>query len=300
MSHAVSLAAMGAALAVAAVAAPFDRPTYNPGGYPWVLRHDGAAQRIGNGPVRTYVLTDASTGGKAIEVGVAISADAMEGLRGPKSAEEMKGHEHEHMDTDELLLELPEGHGTPYQFVQFNWNPSGHEPPGVWDLAHFDFHFYTVPLAVRDQIVPANPEFELKAARYPDSAFRAPFYVDAAAAARVRPALATVPKMGLHWLDVRSPELQGLTGHPERFQPFTRTFIYGSWDGQFIFDEPMITRGYLLSKRDAADPALRDEIIPVSTAARRDPARVYPRAYRITYDERAGEYRVALTQLTWQ
>ena len=89
-----------------------------------------------------------------------------------------------------------------------------------------------------------------------------------------------------------------MAGHPENAKPFTKTFIYGSWDGQFIFDEPMITRAYLMSKREATDPAVRDELIPVPTAPRYSPAGFYPGAYRISYDPSAKEYHVALTQLT--
>jgi hypothetical protein len=91
-----------------------------------------------------------------------------------------------------------------------------------------------------------------------------------------------------------------MVGNPAGFKPFTKTFIYGSWDGQFIFDEPMITRDYIVAKRGASDPAVRDEIIPVSTAQRYAPEGYYPSAYRITYDAKAKEYRVALTQLSWR
>jgi hypothetical protein len=106
--------------------------------------------------------------------------------------------------------------------------------------------------------------------------------------------------MGLHWLDVRSPELQGMAGNPAGFKPFTKTFIYGSWDGQYIFDEPMITRAYLVEKRAATEAAVRDEIIPVPTAQRYSPAGYYPSAYRIAWDAQAKEYRVALVQLSWR
>ena len=41
-------------------------------------------------------------------------------------------------------LDLPAKNPTQYKFVQFDWNPAGHEPAGVYDLPHFDFHFYTV------------------------------------------------------------------------------------------------------------------------------------------------------------
>jgi hypothetical protein len=232
-----------------------------------------------------------------------MTENALEGLPAPVATamamdHMKKGDEHSNMHM--FLLDLPQKNPTPYKFVQFDWNPVGHEPAGVYDLPHFDFHFYTVSKDVRASILPTDPQFAQKAASYPAAAFRAPFYIDAAAAAGAPPAAVTVPQMGVHWLDVRSPELQGLTGHPEAFKPFTKTFIYGSWDGQFIFDEPMITRDYILAKRTATDPAVRDELIPVSTAPHYAPAGYYPGAYRITYDAAAREYRIALAQLAWR
>lgn len=258
---------------------------------PLSLRANGAAQRIGNGTVRTYVLYDPANRTVPIEVGVALSADALEGLPAPMpmgNADAMSSH----FDTHERLLELPAQNPTPYRFVQVNWNPGGHEPPGVYDEPHFDFHFWTVPVDVRNGIVPSAPRFAERAARYPGAELRAPFYVDAATAAKAPAAAVAVPLMGMHWVDVRSGEFNG--------QRFTKTYIYGSWDGAFVFDEPMITRAHLVAKRDAADPAVRDEIIPVPTAERRAAAGFYPSAYRITYDAETREYRVALTRLTHQ
>jgi hypothetical protein len=123
------------------------------------------------------------------------------------------------------------------------------------------------------------------------------FFVDAATAAQVPPAAMAVPRMGMHWLDVRSPELQGLAGHPEKQERFTKTFIYGSWDGKFVFAEPMITKAYIVAKRTAQDPAVRDELIPVPAPARVQTPGYHPSAYRITYDAAAKEYRIALTGL---
>jgi hypothetical protein len=301
MSRLVTLAAVALTFLSVAALAAFDSPTPLIYGAtaPLALRTDGAPQRLGNGTVRTYVLYDPANRRVPIEVGVAISADAMEGLPAPKDMPGMQ-HAGHVLDTHERILALPENNPTPYRFVQIGWNPQGHEPPGVYDLAHFDFHFYSVSLAERNAIDPSDPQFAQKAASYPGAEFRAPFYVDGATAAGAPAAAVTVPQMGLHWLDVRSPELQGLTGNPDKFQPFTKTFIYGSWNGQFIFDEPMITRAYLLSKRAAAAAADRDEIIALPTAARRAPAGYYPEAYRITYDAEKNEYRVALTRLISQ
>src|SRR5215212_1824589 len=43
-----------------------------------------------------------------------------------------------------LMLTVPQDAGTPFKSIMINWNSSGHEPDGVYDKPHFDFHFYTV------------------------------------------------------------------------------------------------------------------------------------------------------------
>jgi len=43
--------------------------------------------------------------------------------------------------------------------------------------------------------------------------------------------------MGFHWVDVTSPKFNG--------QPFTQTFIIGSYDSKVTFYEPMITLDFL-------------------------------------------------------
>ena len=291
---------MMSALAAALMLAACNDPTDGSGGS--ATRVYGPAQTVGDGKIRTYIIVDEKDPRIPLEVGVAMSEGVMNNLPAPAAAmADMKGMDHASMaatmNMNMYLLDLPSLNPTPYKFVQFDWNPVGHEPAGIYDLPHFDFHFYTVPVSVRNSILPTDPTFATKAASFPAENLRAPFYIDAATPAQITPAMATVPEMGLHWLDVRSPELQGMAGHPEAFKPFTKTFIYGSWDGQFIFDEPMITRAYLLAKHDSTDPTVRDELIPVSTAAHYAPTGYYPNAYRITYDAQAKEYRVALTQL---
>jgi hypothetical protein len=267
-----------------------------------VHRQYGAATKVGNGIVRTYILRDKSTD-VPLEVGVAMSESVMEGLPAPMDMSGMPathGQSHQHLDTHLYLLDMPAQNPTQYQFVELNWNPAGHEPAGVYDLPHFDFHFWIASAEERASIVPTDPQYAVKAASYPTNEYRAPFYLDAATAAQAPAAAVAVPLMGVHWLDVRSPELQRLTGHPEAYKPFTTTFLYGSWNGKFIFDEPMITRAFIMSKRSASDPAVRNEVIPVSTPQRYAPSGFYPRAYRIAWDESAREYRIALTQLVSQ
>ena len=50
--------------------------------------------------------------------------------------------------------------------------------------------------------------------------------------------------MGNHLLDPKSPEIKDSL-------PFTRTFIYGAYEGKLIFWEPMITLEFLRKSPDA-------------------------------------------------
>jgi len=277
---------------VASTGASLDRAGFDQAG---AHRQYGTPQKVGNGTVRTYVVLDQKNAGRPLEVGVALSEQALEGLPAPVESTDPMANMHMY------TLALPTQNPTQYKFVQFDWNPKGHEPDSVYTLPHFDFHFYTVPVEVRNSIMPSDPQYATKAANYPAPEYRAPFYIDAATAAGgAPPAAVTVPMMGLHWLDVRSPELQKLAGNPAAYREFTKTFIYGTWDGQFIFDEPMITKAYILEKKTATDPSVVDEVIQVPTAAKYSPAGFYPSAYRITWDAQQKEYRIALTQLAWR
>jgi Domain of unknown function (DUF5602) len=260
------------------------------------VREYGPSVKVGNGIARTYVVVDKTTDAP-IELGVALSEDAMNGLpaRDPHAAHKAAASAHEHVDNHVYLLSLPKRGVAPFQFVELDWNPGGHEPPTVYDTAHFDFHFYTISQAERAAIVPTDAQFQKKADMLPPEAQRPPFYVVAAPPGAPAPG---VPLMGVHWVDVRSPELQKMFGKPDAYRSFTTTFIYGSWEGRFTFLEPMITKAHIVAKKTAIDPAMRDQLISVPTPTQYGAAGYYPSAYRIAWDSKAKEYRIALTQLT--
>jgi hypothetical protein len=125
---------------------------------------------------------------------------------------------------DEVLIPLPSKalETTPFKFIMLNWNPSGHEPAGIYDLPHFDMHFYMNSPTEVASFVDAS---KLETNPGPD-------YLPA-----MHMGGAAVPGMGKHWIDLNSPELQGNT--------FMQTFIYGSYDGKVVFYEPMITLDFL-------------------------------------------------------
>ena len=263
-------------------------------GEPQTERRYGATVNLGEAQARAYVNVDEKSGA-SLEIGVALDERALEGL--PTAG---TGHHGGHAMPHTYILELPEQYAKPFRFVELNWNPAGHEPTGVYEgVPHFDFHFYTITQAEREAIVPTDPQYAVKANNIPSSEYVPPFNA-ALAPPGLKPADVAVPMMGVHWVDLRSPELQRLLNKPEAYKPFTATFIHGSWDGRVTFWEPVITRAHILAKKTASDPAVRDQVIPIPTPARYQAPGYYPSAYRITWDAKAKEYRIALTQLAWR
>ncbi len=95
---------------------------------------------------------------------------------------------------------------------------------------------------------------------------------------------AVEPYMGNHLIDPASPEFNG--------QPFTRTFIYGAYDGNITFEEAMITRALLLSK-----PAERT---PFGLAQAYSETGYWPIKYCTVYNPRTDTYRISLEGLTYR
>lgn len=232
----------------------------------------GPSQNLGQGTARTYAIVDRS--GTPISVGVALSENALKGL--PLTP--MPGMPMAAM----LNLALPDAaKAAGYDHATLDWNPNGHEPDPIYGLPHFDFHFYTISETAQSQMTPADPQFEAKLAKAPAAEFRPATYFQSPGG---------VPMMGAHWLDPQSPELapNAPTG------TFTRTFIYGSYDGHFIFYEPMITKAALEgAKTQAAASATR--AIPVP--AKYEKAGAYPTRYTMAWEESTKEYRVSLDGL---
>jgi len=89
--------------------------------------------------------------------------------------------------------------------------------------------------------------------------------------------------------DVVSPRSAFLHG-----RSFTSTFLWGSYDGQFIFIEPMITKAYIESTKTIAGSAI---VMPLKAPAKYQHSGYYPDRYSIAWDAKAKEYRIALDGL---
>lgn len=133
-----------------------------------------------------------------------------------------------HYDDNHFTLKFhPQAPVAPFNHVGMGWNPTGHEPEQFYGLPHFDFHFYIPEPAV----IAAIPPYDVAPAKFDNWPAAEYFPVN-----YINPG-GGVPQMGAHWVDVTSPEFNG--------NIFTQTFIYGSYDGEVTFYEPMITLEFL-------------------------------------------------------
>lgn len=223
----------------------------------------GTAQPVGKGAVRSWVTFDQN--GNPTAIGVTFDEAALEGL--PADAP------HGQLGTEYVLALPPEARATAFDHVLMNWNPYGHQPSTIYDVGHFDFHFYMISQQERTQITAKGDDLA-KTQRRPPAEFVPEGYVYAPNSEE--------PQMGAHWVDPVSHEFHG--------HAFTRSLLYGSYDGQIIFVEPMITRAYLLTKPDVTEPLK----LPVRYVR----SGYYPTRYSVKYDSAKKEYTVALEGMT--
>jgi hypothetical protein len=173
----------------------------------------------------------------------------------------------------EWALQLPKVKGLPFDHVGVNWNPMGHIPPGIYDTPHFDFHFYTISQDARAEIT-AKGESRKLCSTAPGDGLMPADYIFAPQSEE--------PTMGGHWVDKTSPELNG--------NPFTTTFVFGSYAGKVIFQEPMMTLAYIQSKPNA--------VIDIKQTADVQTTGFYPKTYRVSFDPERREYTIALEGMT--
>lgn len=216
----------------------------------------GKTATIGNGTARAYVELDAN--GDPLQIGIAFNEAALENLPA----------------TDQpMTLELPAEalSKTPFKHVTFDYNPHGHEPPGIYTVPHFDAHFYKITEAEKLNIGINDAD---KLANNPDSTMiPAPYFPTG-----------PVPQMGVHWVDPTSPEFNG--------QPFSSTFIFGAYDGNVIFYEPMVAVDFIKTKPH--------KHFTVRQPQKFVPAGYYPLEYCVRWNAETQQYEIALDDLTKQ
>lgn len=214
---------------------------------------------LGNGTVRSWVKYDK---GKPSAVGITFSEKSLEGLTLDVPPE---------MPVVEYKLALPpEAKVTGIDHVSLDWNPKGHIPKGLYDVPHFDVHFYLDNLAARSKIL---PQLASTLGRAPEARFMPAGYII--------PPDAYVPVMGTHAVDTTAPELNG--------KPFSTTFLYGFNNGRMNFTEPMVAISFLHKKENFSAPVKQPAAYPKRG--------YFPTRYSVTYNAQRAEYSIALEGL---
>ena len=254
----------------------------------------GLPSFLGEGTVTAFMWTNPN--GKPKAIGVEISGDAFIDMPtapsdGRWDIVDMDGNVVWHCCGHELSLDMPvSAAGTPFQHIVVNYNPQGHVPPGVYDLPHFDVHFYMIPEATRLSIgapaaedrclvpgpggvmepVPLTCDDYQRAIAPVPSDTQPPDHVSVGA---------VEPAMGNHLLDLSSPEFTGGI--------FSHTWIFGTWDGALHFFEPMITTDFLLG---LTGKQCFSYAMPEAMPARG----MYPTKYCMRYDLSRDVYQITL------
>lgn len=223
----------------------------------------GAQVQIGNGHVRSWI--NITHSGRPLAIGLEMTGGALTNL--PEDP-------NDHMAATWHLKLHQKAHAvTPFDHIMLNWNVMGHEPPPIYGLPHLDMHFYKVGM---NEVM--NMTDPVKFNLLPPPAYIPAAYLFTGG----------VPMMGSHWVDLMSPEL--LPPADPDYAAFTHTMIYGSYDGEVIFVEPMITRAYLQSGATVhkwyRQPMHFD---PSNT--------YYPQRYNIWKGEKNGRHYVALDEM---
>ena len=225
----------------------------------------GSAIQMGNGHARSWA--NISHDDKVLAVGVEMTGGALKGL--PQEPDNFAA------STFVLPLHQKAKALTAFDHIVINWNVHGHEPDHVFDIAHFDFHFYKIPLAERLAI----PPYEIAPAMFdanPPPAYLPTLYLHIPGG---------VPQMGAHWVDLLAPELNGGT--------FTHTFIYGSYSGNVTFLEPMAT----LATLESGNTIHQDFRQPQSFSPT---GKYYPSRYNIWKDNANDNHYLSLDQMVWR
>jgi hypothetical protein len=233
----------------------------------------GSPVNVGNGEARTFVTRGLF--GRVVEVGVRFDESTIDGLPSQEA---------------ETVLQFPSSiKATPITHFALDWNPHGHEPRGIYSVPHFDYHFYLISEWERaaieagvcttkeDILVPNPPGVVTVTCEVFERTIR-PLPADEIASGYSMIPATIVPNMGVHLVNLTSSEFKG--------QPFTYTWIYGAFDGNLSFLEPMIAKAFLEKHANVR--------VPIATPAAMPEAGWYPTAYSIRHDDKLDAYFVTL------
>jgi len=216
----------------------------------------GPQIQYGDGKLRSFVKLDADN--FPVEIGFLMTSEIFENQ--------------DILPPEEILTVLPlhqkAKQVTPYEFLGVKWS-LGHAP-AFFDQ-HFDFYFYKITneerLAIPEYTKATAPYFTL----YPPEGYMPADYGTPPGQGGV------YPEIGKHWLPLKLPD----------YLPFTSIMVLGTYNGEYIFDEPMATLEVLRSNPDISTPLSQPEFY-------QEPNN-YPTRYNIYVDPKTEDVYVTLS-----
>ena len=157
---------------------------------------------------------------------------------------------------------------TPFEHLVLKWS-EGH-PPAFFD-PHFDFYFYMISNEERLAIPEYSPETQDLFTLFPPEGYMPEDYGTPPGQGGV------YPYIGKHWLPLNLPA----------YLPFTSIMVLGTFNGEYIFTEPMATLDFLTSDPDFSSPYSQPELFQESNN--------YPTRYNIYVDPKTEDVYVTLS-----
>lgn len=253
----------------------------------------GAQTAIGSGTVSSYA--ELTRQGEPAAVGIAFSPTALSGLPTgaphwhhcvDRNRDGVVDQATECLHTFEYVIPLPDAVARrgdmPFKWVLLNWNPMGHIPPGIYDVPHFDVHFFIEPIAdvFALQAGPCGVEFircdQFEAGKQPIPSNYVP--------TDFKGVDAVVPAMGNHLIDLTGPEFNK--------QPFTRSWIFGVYGGKVTFWEEMVSHAFLLSKPNGCNSIKAPKAVATSG--------FYPTVSCLRHSASTGETTVSMESFVFR
>jgi len=192
-----------------------------------VIRINGEVMEIGGGVISSWVMVDFNG---YYKVGLTLSAEALSSTHLPSA------QEGNHFDAH---MRFPHLKQLPFNHAYVAWKPAGHGPDGMYHHSHYDFHFAFITPSEMEAIVAVGELGQ----QIPPQGFMPENWEPQVLADG---SYASVAGQGVHWHFKDAPEWHG--------DEFTETFMWGSYAGENIFMEPMITLASLVGVSSFEEP----------------------------------------------
>jgi len=207
---------------------------------------------VGNGIVNSWLILNEF--GRPLEIGIEMTPQVLENL--PVDAD----------FKEQAVIPLPKyaAETTAFDHIRVIWNPESFSTIEGFNNPHFSIYFFMLPEDKRMDIPEWSEETDAKFSNYPPKNHM-PF--DYAPIEKGSGSFATI---GRHWLSNNNKTLND------------HTLTFGTYDGSFIFINPVVTLDFLKSGKTFTDTYPQGVSYPLNN--------LLPREYNIYTNEKGNHF----------